>query len=173
MSFYTRSFHQMSTSLWIHVLTLRSLELLCVLVLRFPLYLQWILSGGFLEKKFFLTLCQLSFTIIRLGSFWPAFFFPILRVPSRTAGEILMFIFMDIVSITIPWPKRQFWREYCSYLFISFPRSSTCSFITDIFPSKFLIICSLSFLSFPYSSNFVHIKLTVSLKSFSCSSPLI
>ena len=83
------------------VLTLPSLEFPCVLVLSLLLYLHWILSGVFLlEKMFFLTLYLLSFTIIGLGLFWPAFFFWILCVQSRSAGEISMFIFIDIVSTT-------------------------------------------------------------------------
>ena len=54
-----------------------------------------------LEKTFFLTLLYLlSFTIIGLGLFWPAFCFPSLCVRSRSAGEISVFIFVDIVSIT-------------------------------------------------------------------------
>ena len=80
-----------------------------------------------LEKDFFLKLYPLSVTIIGLGLFWPGFFFRILCVQSRSAGEISMFIFVDIVSITkssvtsssvstIPWTKRQFRREHCSWL---------------------------------------------------------
>ena len=157
LNVYTRSFHQMSTRLRTHVLTLPSLAFLCVLVLSFPLYLHWILSIFLLEKIFFLTFYLLSFIIIGLGLFWPAFFFPILYVQSRSTDEILMFTFVDIVSITkssvtsslvstIPWTKRQFRREYCSCLSISFSRFSTFLFITDTFSSKFLIFCSLSFL---------------------------
>ena len=51
-----------------------------------------------LEKIFFLTLYLLRFTIIGLGLFWPAFFFPILCVRSRSGGEISVFI--SVVSIT-------------------------------------------------------------------------
>ena len=126
----------------------------------------------------------LSFTIIGLGSFLPGFFFPILCVRSRSAGEISMFIFVDTVSVTkssvtsssvstIPWTKRQFRWEYCSSLSISFSRFSTFLFIADTFSSKFLITYSLSFVYFSYSSNFVDIKLTAWFKSFSYSSPLI
>ena len=93
-----------------------------------------------LEKTVSLTLYLLSFTIIGLGLFRPAFFFPILCVRSRSAGEISMFIFVDIVSITkssvtsssvstIPKTKRQFQREYCSCLSISFSRFSNFLFI--------------------------------------------
>ena len=109
--------------------------------------------------------------------------FPSYRI-AIPAGEMSMFILVDIVSITklsvtsssvstIPWTKRKFRREYCSCLSISFSRFSTFLIITDTFSSKFLITCSLSFLSFSYSSNFVDIKLTASFKSLSYSSPLI
>ena len=94
--------------------------------LSFPLYLNWILSGFFCWKKIFLlTSCLLSFTIIGLDLFWPDFFSPISCMRSRSAGEISMFIFVDVIPITkssatlssvstIPWTKRQLWREYCS-----------------------------------------------------------
>ena len=100
---------------------------------------------------------------------WPGFFFPILCVQSRSACEISMFIFVDIVSVTkssvtsslvstIPWTnKKDFQLSYSlQILFL---------------PSSWLFV--LSFLSFSYSSKFVDIKLTASFKSFSCSSPLI
>ena len=59
-----------------------------------------ILAFFLLEKTFFLTLYVLSFTIIGLGLFWPGFFFPNLCIRSRSAGEMSMFIFVNIVLIT-------------------------------------------------------------------------
>ena len=132
-------------------------------MLSFLLYLHWTLSDFFCWKKTcFLTLYLLSFTIIGLGLFCPGIFFPILCIRYRSAGEISMFIFVDIASITksyvtlssvstIPWTKTLFRREYYSCLSSSFSRFSTFLFITDTFSSKFLITCSLSFLSFSYS----------------------
>ena len=102
-----------------------------------------------LEKTFFLTLYLLSFTMNGIGLFWTAFFFLILCVRSRSAGEISMFAFVDIVYITkssvtsssfstILWTKRPFPQEYYLCFSISFSRFST--FLSLLINSLFFVL---------------------------------
>ena len=139
----------MFTHLWTDALTSLSLEFPCALMLSFPLYLYWTLSGfPLLDKILLLIMYLLSSTMIGFALFWPTFFSQLcvfdryLQVKSQYSFSLISFLSLNHTKSsatssssvsTISWITRQFWREYCSCFSIPFSRFLTFLLITNTF----------------------------------------